>query len=215
MPENVDRLKRGLGKIKDVFTESPDSPTSPLHDLLSSTGPDWLGYGGHGGELQKQLADWIAANKDKYDKAIASEPKPQSDQQSAATPAAGSTSTPAAQPGQSTQFVNPLAMQMFFASTIAPMLQQIQGSQQQAIDQFKQGARGQVDPRQLASMQNVLNANAAATVAAPAVDQLMSQVNNVLNAQNKAYYEAMRANAVGGTDTTALLQALGIKPAGQ
>lgn len=98
--------------------------------------------------------------------------------------------------------VSPLEVQAYFQKAIAPMLEQIQQHQENAIQQFVSGAgAGNVDQRQLASMQNVNNALAGAAVASPGLDMLMNQVNQALNSQQKAYYEALRAQALGAAGT--------------
>lgn len=108
-------------------------------------------------------------------------------------------------------WISPLAVQAYFAKAIAPMLAQIQGHQDQAIKDFVGAAgAGNVDQRQLASMQNVNNALAGAAVAGPGLDMLMNQVNAALNAQQKAYFAAQsnQQATAGGGDLTAFLQSL-------
>lgn len=227
--ENWDKFIAGLHKIGSQFQGSGnmDNFKQGLSTLTSSTGPDWMNFGSDssaGAGIQKQLQDWIKQNQGAYDAAQKSEGAVEHSGPQGVTmtnspniaAAVGKTAAGKAASGAgagSKAFISPLAIQLFFSKAIAPLLQQISGEQSQAIDQFK-AAGGKVDPRQLASMQNVNHALAGAAVAAPAVDALMGQVNQVLNAQNKAYYEAMRANALGtagsGADLLSQLGSLGL-----
>lgn len=112
---------------------------------------------------------------------------------------------------------NPLALQLYFQQTIAPLLSQIQGRQDTQTKQYTdamgalmnhvalpENMRGILQANmqtQVADMQNVNNATASAALTAPFYDQLMNQVNNAYQEQVKTYMlqKAMEAAAAAGT----------------
>lgn len=112
--------------------------------------------------------------------------------------------------------LDPLALHLYFASTIAPLLTQIQNQQNQQLGTY-QSAMGNLlnnvqmpanmkgimqanMATQIADTQKVNNTNAAAAATAPFYDQLMGQVNAARQSQLQAYMiqKAMEAQQAAG-----------------
>jgi hypothetical protein len=131
----------------------------------------------------------------------------------AATPAAAPASTIAPQAQQVEDLASPLATQLAFSQTIAPLLQQIAGQQTQQADQYG-SIMGQLAnnpnipsqyrammqtqiPQMEQAMKNTANEDQIAASVAPGIDALMSQIQQAQSLQKLAQYEQEHAIAYG------------------
>lgn len=112
---------------------------------------------------------------------------------------------------------DPMALQLYFAQTIAPLLQQIQGQQSNQINNYQAATQALMNHVQLppgmkdimqanmqqgvADLQGMNSANAAASLQAPFYDQLMNQVSQARDTQMKAYIKQLENAATGSTGT--------------
>lgn len=132
---------------------------------------------------------------------------------------APSTNQPATPANAGVQQWNPLAVNMFYATAIAPMLQQLAGqfnTQNQNLLKLAQNTPGQqYIPQQYQALanqmvdtagidaNNVSKALLGAAAAGPAIDTLSNQLSTLSQRALQAYTEALRTGA--STDLNSLL----------
>lgn len=221
--ENWDRFLRGLAKIQGAVAPVGNAVNTFGENVMNDLKPGGTIDSWFSGGLQGNMTDPRTGQK-VTSLSQAQAVKDYLDGQNQGSPGNVDTAVPAAaDPAAAstapnlnfTPLVNPLAYQLFFQTTIAPLMQ---GLQKTLIDQ-NNGLESQfanrmqnlhmpqsykdfyatVAPQQAADQNNVLTAMMNAAATGPAIDQLMAQVNSARSEATRAYIENQLAKAAGGT----------------
>lgn len=135
---------------------------------------------------------------------------------------------PAAATTADKPLVDPLAVQLFFAQTIAPYLNQQGDAMRATGDQYKtsmnqllakgsnlpeayRGVLAASVPAHQQAYGNLASALQGAAVAGPALDQLMKAINESRNASIKNYYAQQAGGGLGGADLGSIMASFGVK----
>lgn len=207
-PAAIDWLQQtpqgqAYAKKQNIAADPQGNVVSQPHGAEISWGPL--------GSIASWLADWAGSGR-------TTPPAPPSQPAAPAAPAAGTTdsATAAANARAAAQQWNPLAVNMFYATAIAPMLQQLAGKFQttdQNLLNMAQNTPGQqYIPKQYQALSNqilgqmgldannVSQALLGAAVTAPVIDSLQQQMSTLSQRALQSYTEALRQGQTGTLD---------------